>query len=55
MVEKSELFFSSFTNRKGITKISANFTINFAKKLADLEEDAFKGFIDGLKKELEDI
>ena len=31
MVEKSQLFFSSFTNKKGVTKISANFTIEFAK------------------------
>ena len=50
MVEKSELFFSSFTNKKGITKISANFTIDFAVKLAELEEDAFKNFIDDLRK-----
>ena len=41
MVEKSQLFFSSFTNKKG-AKISANFTIEFAKKLGSLEEEAFQ-------------
>lgn len=55
MVEKSQLFFSSFTNKKGITKISANFTIEFAKKLGSLEEEAFKGFIEDLNTELEKI
>jgi len=55
MVDKSELFFNSFTNKKGITKLSANFTIDFAKRLADLEEDTFKVFIDSLKNELENI
>ena len=53
MVEKSQLFFSSFTNRKGVTKLSANFTIEFAKKLASLEEDSFKSFIEDLNVELE--
>ena len=53
MVEKSQLFFSSFTNKKGITKISANFTIEFAKKLASLEEESFKAFIENLNIELE--
>ena len=52
MVEKSQLFFSSFTNKKGVTKISANFTIEFAKKLGSLEEEAFKGFIEDLNLEL---
>ena len=55
MVEKSQLFFSSFTNKKGVTKISANFTIEFAKKLGSLEEEAFKGFIEDLNFELEEI
>jgi hypothetical protein len=53
MVEKSQLFFSSFTNRKGVTKLSANFTIEFAKKLASLEEESFKSFIEDLNVELE--
>ena len=53
MVEKSQLFFSSFTNRKGVTKLSANFTIEYAKKLASLEEDSFKSFIEDLNVELE--
>ena len=53
MVEKSQLFFSSFTNKKGVTKLSANFTIEFAKKLASLEEDSFKSFIEDLNVELE--
>tara|TARA_B100001287_G_scaffold201244_1_gene170628 strand:- start:727 stop:897 length:171 start_codon:yes stop_codon:yes gene_type:complete len=52
MVEKSQLFFSSFTNKKGITKISANFTIEFAKKLGSLEEEAFQGFVEDLNIEL---
>ena len=52
MVEKSQLFFSSFTNKKGVTKISANFTIEFAKKLGSLEVEAFKGFIEDLNLEL---
>jgi len=52
MVEKSQLFFSSFTNKKGVTKLSANFTIEFAKKLASLEEEAFQGFISDLNTEL---
>ncbi len=53
MVEKSELFFSSFTNKKGISKLSANFTIEFARKLAGLDEDAYKSFIKDLNAELE--
>ena len=53
MVEKSQLFFSSFTNKKGVTKLSANFTIEFAKKLASLEEESFKSFIEDLNVELE--
>jgi len=53
MVEKSQLFFSSFTNKKSVTKLSANFTIEFAKKLASLEEESFKGFIEDLNIELE--
>ena len=53
MVEKSELFFSSFTNKKGISKLSANFTIGFARKLASLDEDAYKSFIKDLNTELE--
>ncbi len=55
MVEKSQLFFSSFTNKKGVTKLSANFTIEFAKKLASLEEEAFQGFIADLNFALEKI
>jgi len=55
MVDKAELFFSSFTNKKGVTKLSANFTIDFAKKLADLEEEAFKGFIEDLKEEISSL
>tara|TARA_B100000282_G_C31353536_1_gene318920 strand:- start:183 stop:356 length:174 start_codon:yes stop_codon:yes gene_type:complete len=53
MVEKSQLFLSSFTNKKGVTKLSANFTIEFAKKLASLEEESFKAFIENLNIELE--
>ena len=53
MVEKSQLFFSSFTNKKGVTRLSANFTIEFAKKLGSLEEESFKGFIEDLNLELE--
>ena len=53
MVEKSQLFFSSFTNKKGVAKLSANFTIEFAKKLASLEEESFKSFIEDLNVELE--
>lgn len=53
MVEKSELFISSFTNKKGISKLSANFTIGFARKLAALDEDAYKSFIKDLNTELE--
>ena len=53
MVEKSQLFFSSFTNKKGVTKLSANFTIEFDKKLASLEEESFKAFIEDLNIELE--
>ena len=52
MVEKSQLFFSSFTNKKGVTKLSANFTIEFAKKLSSLEEESFKAFIEDLNIEL---
>ena len=41
---KITIIFSSFTNKRGGTKISANFKIEFAKKLGSLEEEAFKGF-----------
>ena len=53
MVDKKQLFFSSFTNKKGVKKITANFTVEFAEKLANLEEDTFRGFIEELKSEIQ--
>ena len=53
MVDKKQLFFSNFTNKKGINKITASFTIEFAEKLANLEEDTFRGFIEELKSEIQ--
>ena len=52
MVDKKQLFFSSFTNKKGVNKITANFTVEFAEKLANLEEDTFRGFIEELKSQI---
>ena len=53
MVDKKQLFFNSFTNKKGIKKIQANFTIEFAEKLANLEEEPFRGFIEELKSQIQ--
>ena len=53
MVDKKQLFFSSFTNKKGVNKITASFTIEFAEKLANLEEETFKDFIEELKSQIQ--
>ncbi|MDC1071223.1 hypothetical protein OAQ50_03040 [Acidimicrobiia bacterium] len=55
MVDKKQLFFSTFTNKKGINKMTASFTLEFAEKLANLEEETFRGFIDELKAEIQKI
>lgn len=50
MIKKSELFISSYKNKKGVQKISMNLTQSFARKL--MEQD--KGVLDAVTSELKE-
>ena len=49
---KSELFFNSYTNKKGIKKISINLSENLSIKLSNNNQDVISAIVDGIKKEI---
>ena len=49
---KSELFFNSYTNKKGIKKISINLSENLSIKLSNNNQDVIGAIVDGIKKEI---
>ena len=49
---KSELFFNSYTNKKGIKKISINLSEDLSIKLSNNNQDVIGAIVDGIKKEI---
>lgn len=49
---KNELFFNSYTNKKGIKKISINLSENLSIKLSNNNQDVISAIVDGIKKEI---
>lgn len=49
---KSELFFNSYKNKKGIKKISINLSENLSIKLSNNNQDVISAIVDGIKKEI---
>lgn len=49
---KSELFFNSYTNKKGNKKISINLSEELSMKLANNNQDVINAIIHGIKKEI---
>ena len=49
---KGELFFNSYTNKKGIKKISINLSENLSIKLSNNNQDVIGAIVDGIKKEI---
>ena len=49
---KSELYFNSYTNKKGNKKISINLNEELAKKLSQNNEDIINALVEGIKKEI---
>ena len=49
---KSELFFNSYTNKKGIKKISINLSENLSIELSKNNQDVIGAIVDGIKNEI---
>ena len=49
---KSDIFFNSYTNKKGIKKISINLSQELSVKLANNDQDVINAIIYGIKKEI---
>ena len=49
---KSDIFFNSYTNKKGIRKISINLSQELSVKLANNDQDVINAIIYGIKKEI---
>ncbi len=49
---KSELYFNSYTNKKGNKKISINLNEELSKQLSENNQDVINAIVDGIKKEI---
>ena len=49
---KKELFFNSYTNKKGNKKISINLDEELAKKLSNNDKDVVTAIVNGIKAEI---
>jgi hypothetical protein len=49
---KKELFFNSYTNKKGNKKISINLDEELAKRLSKNDKDVVSAIVEGIKKEI---
>ena len=47
---KSELYFNSYTNKKGNKKISINLNEELSKQLSENNQDVINAIVDGIKK-----
>ena len=49
---KNELYFNSYTNKKGNKKISINLNEELSKQLSENNQDVINAIVDGIKKEI---
>ena len=49
---KSDLFFNSYTNKKGVKKISINLSKELSIKLSNSDQDVLNAIVEGIKKEI---